>query len=293
MIFDICKPDIFFVQFLLSFDYDLTKSMLCLAISDDIHLLQFLRAKKYNVNNAMQAFEQCYLARKSYPKFVPDSYPNLNKVLQFLQTGYCYPLTGRDSDGCRIIFFQTRRLDAEKYSICDGLKFAIFIFTVLMEEEETQIAGIKYFYDDQDITIKHIMHPKDAVNFIDLIKNVPLGRTKAFHVINLPTIAYFTLEIIRGVLSEKLKSRLFLHRSWSKLEKSKHIDFRMLPKELGGLKPEAEIIKEFEALIIERWEKICEVYNKSDIDFTKVPSFKFRSNRSEKSNDQFKKLEID
>lgn len=110
---------------------------------DDVHLLQFLRAKKFNVHEATQTFERFYLARKKYSQFFPENSPNFERAMNFLKTGYCFPLSERDENGCRIVLVQTKRLDTSMYNIFDGIRLSMFVMAVLLEEEETQIAGVK------------------------------------------------------------------------------------------------------------------------------------------------------
>jgi hypothetical protein len=102
---------------------------------DDVHLLQFLRAKKFNMIDTMQTFERFYLARKRYPQFFTPDSPNFKRALEIFKTGYCYPLSGRDHEGCRVVVVQTKRLDMEKYSVFDGMRLSMFVLAVLMEEE--------------------------------------------------------------------------------------------------------------------------------------------------------------
>lgn len=261
--------------------------------NDDIHLLQFLRAKKYNMNDAMQTFERFYLARKKYPQFFPDQTPKFEKVMEFFKTGYCYPLPGRDSEGCRIVFVQTKRLNTEKHSVFDGIRLSIFVLAVLMEEEETQIAGVKLVYDQQDITAKHLMLPKDMMDFVDMVKTITAGRQKGSYVVNLPSIAHFLLELVRSALTEKLKNRLFLYHNWDELKESKQIDISMLPKEFGGTKPEAEILEDFAEYVQDKWDILFETAKKAELDWAKVPIDKIKSNQAEEVIGSFRKLEID
>lgn len=245
------------------------------------------------MNDTMQTFERFYLARKKYPQFFPDKTPNFERVMKFFKTGYCYPLPGRDSEGCRVVFVQTKRLDTEVNTIFDGIRLSIFVLAVLMEEEETQIAGVKMVYDQQDISAKHLMLPKDMMDFVDMVKTITAGRQKGSYVVNLPSIAHFLLELVRSALTEKLKSRLFLYHNWDELKESKQLDISMLPKELGGTKPEAEILKEFEDNVEKKWDILIDTAKKSELDWTKVPIDKLKANQAEEVIGSFRKLEID
>lgn len=241
----------------------------------------------------MKTYEQFYLAPKNYPRLIPDPDMELDNVLELLRTGYCYPLPDRDSDGCRILIVQSKRLNPDKHTLCDGTKFGLTLMLILLEEEETQIGGFKFIFDQRDITMKHLFMPKDAIDYADMVKNTSIGRLKGVYLVNLPTIAHFMVDLIRRALSKKLKERIHLFRTWNELENSKIIDNRILPKELGGIKPEAEMIKEFEIFVIQRLDIIRNMIQTYTIDYTKLPKDKIRSNWQDESVNSFRKLEID
>lgn len=197
------------------------------------------------MNDAFQTFDRYYLARKRYSQFfLPDS-PNFERAMDIFRSGHCYPLSERDEDGCRVLLTHTNRLDLNKYTLYDSIRLGMFICGVLMEEEETQICGIKWIYDHQDITTKHLMMPKDMLDFIDLVKSVSCGRQKGSYVLNLPPIAHFLLELATKAMTEKLRSRLFLFHNWEELKASNNFNIKLLPKEFGGEKSEAEMMKVF------------------------------------------------
>jgi hypothetical protein len=264
-------------------------------VLDDVHLLQFLRAKKYNMNDAMQTFERFYLARKRYAQFFPESSPNFDRAMKIFRSGYCYPLSGRDAEGCRVVLVQTKRLDLDHYTVFDGIRLSIFVMAALIEEEETQIAGVKVIYDHQDITSKHLLLPKDLMDFIDMVKTITAGRQKGSYIINLPSVAHFLLDLARNALTEKLKSRLFLYHSWDEMrEQCKDFDPKMLPKELGGGdKTELDMLKEFEALVESKLDVLQETAKKSELDWSKVPTDKLKAAQADEVIGSFRKLEID
>ncbi|KAG5670206.1 hypothetical protein PVAND_000484 [Polypedilum vanderplanki] len=263
---------------------------------DDVHLLQFLRAKKYNMNDATQTFERFYLARKKYAQFFPENSPNFDRAMKIFRSGYCYPLSGRDAEGCRIVLVQTKRLDLENYTVFDGIRLSIFVMAALIEEEETQISGVRVIYDHQDITSKHMLLPKDLMDFIDMVKTITAGRQKGSYIVNLPSIAHFLLDLARSALTEKLKSRLFLYHNWDEMkEQCKDFDFKMLPKELGGgEKTETEMLDEFEKFVEKKFDILQETAKKSELDWSKVPIDKLKAAQNDDEViGSFRKLEID
>lgn len=141
------------------------------------------------MDDAYLTMERAYLARKRYPQFFDGGTDE--KVKQLFNTGYCYPLSGRDKEGRKIILMQTRRLNTDIYSVYDAIRLFIYVATVLLEEEETQIAGIIFIFNHAGITLKHIMSPVDVRDFMDFVKNCSSARIKNSYVANLPSFANF------------------------------------------------------------------------------------------------------
>lgn len=71
---------------------------------DDVYLLQFLRAKKYNMSRAFETVENYYLSRKTCPELMRFDDACVNKSLDLRRTGCVYPLSGRDQEGRKIIW---------------------------------------------------------------------------------------------------------------------------------------------------------------------------------------------
>jgi CRAL/TRIO domain len=248
------------------------------------------------MNDTMQTFEKFYLARKQFPKFFPieSSDSSLERSMEVFRSGYCYPLSERDEEGCRVVLIQIKRLNTELYSIFDGIRLSILVMAVIMEEEETQISGVKLLFDDHDMTTKHLLMPKDMMDFVEMTQTVNAGRQKGSYVVNLPSIAHFLLDLVKGLLSEKLKSRLFIYHNWDELRASGDFNVKILPKELGGEKTEAEMMKDFESLCKEKWEVLTDTAKRSELDWTKVPIEKIKANTTDDGViGSFRKLEID
>lgn len=96
-------------------------------------MLQFLRVKKFNVEEAFKTLERSYLSRKRYPQFTDHDVTRLEKLFKL---GYCFPFPGRDSEGRKIILLQTGRLLVDEFTVYDAFKLFCYVVIVSMEEEE-------------------------------------------------------------------------------------------------------------------------------------------------------------
>lgn len=271
-----------FVIEVLVFQFDL--------LLDDCFLLQFLRAKKYSVDDAFQTFEKCFLAKKRYAQFFDQPEEVMAKALQLLETGYFLPLSGRDSAGRKIVLMRTKKADMDLYDSQDAMRLMVYIVSVLMEEEETQIGGLIFIFDHMDITLRHIMSPIDVKNFMSFVKNCACIRQKGNFVVNLPTFANYMIELFKTGLSEKLKQRVFILKNNDELKAL--IDPSMLPSEYGGLKTDMEMLEEFKKLAEEKSE-LTKLSLGAQIDWSKVPVEKIQPGDEVDPVGSFRKLEID
>jgi hypothetical protein len=242
------------------------------------------------MNDTFQAFERVYLAPKRYPQFFDYDMDGFNKVVELYKTGYCYPLTERDEDGRRIILVQTRKLDPDVYNSNDAVRILCFVITVLLEEEETQIAGVIFIFDHTDVTMRHAMSPSDLRDFMDFAKKCSACRQKGTYIMNLPSFANVLMELFKSVLSEKLRKRLFLLKSSDELKS--FFDPAILPKHYGGVRTEAEMMEDFMKLREQRRNNMMRIL-KFEIDWSKVPHDKIWSNDEDDTVGSFRKLEID
>lgn len=218
---------------------------------DDKFLLQFLRTKKFRMNKATELFENYMLLKHSNPRYDFND-AAISKLWALYETGVAYPLTERDEEGRRIIFVQTRKLDPKLFSATDALQLLTWIAKVILEEEETQIAGIITIIDQSEISFNHLrlLSMRDAIDFVSVVRNGSVGRQKGMYLVSLPGFASFMLEIGKKAAGEKLKKRIHLVENMKAMKGL--IDPKLLPLELGGEIPEAEMMSTFKKLAEER-----------------------------------------
>lgn len=214
----------------------------------------------------------------------------MEKMFKLFDIGYCYPLLGRDDEGRKIILIQTGRLDVDVFSTHDAVRLLIYIVTALLEEEETQIAGIMFILNHADATIRHAISPVDLLDLMDLSKKCSAVRQKGTITMNLPTFGVVLFELFRSVLSEKLKKRLVLLKSSDDLKN--HVNLSMLPKEYGGTTSEAEMLENFLQFRESKRENLQMLLD-AKIDWDNVNQDKIWSNHDEEGIGSFRKLEID
>jgi CRAL/TRIO domain len=183
------------------------------------------------------------LAKKITPEFFDLSLTKFETMMKLFDAGYCCPLSERDSEGRKIVMFITRNWDTDTFTTGDAIRLLIYVLSVLLEEEETQISGISCVFDHKNLSLSHLFSPLDISKLMHFAKNGSRARLKDNFVINLPIFAAFMVELFTKTLNEKLSKRVFVLKSDDCLKK--HIDPSILPKEYGGSKTQAEMMQDF------------------------------------------------
>uniref|UniRef100_A0A8D8DWI5 Clavesin-1 n=1 Tax=Culex pipiens TaxID=7175 RepID=A0A8D8DWI5_CULPI len=213
--------------------------------TDALFLLRFLRSKKYSFNAASECLERFLAARMVHPQWLTNldiQDPELNALVT---AGYLYPLPERDAHGRTIIFNETVQFDATKFKASHATRAHQLVFESLYDQQEVQCAGIVHVYDVSGMTMAQLS--LISLNEIKTLaeymaKATPL-RIREFHFINTPGATLALVNIVMQFLSEKLRKRVFCHRSWDELYTK--VDRKLLPKEHGGQTPKAECIEVF------------------------------------------------
>lgn len=137
-------------------------------------LLRFLRERKFNVDEAFRLLEKSFLALARLPRFC-DFTEDFGMVEQMFAAGCCYPLMERDEQGRRIILIQNDRVDPDTFTAYNGMKLLSYVLNVLLEEEETQIAGCVFITNLSNVSIRHSLTvtPADCLEIVKLMQNFP------------------------------------------------------------------------------------------------------------------------
>lgn len=248
---------------------------------------------KFNVDQACQRFERNFLVQKVLPDYYDiDFDKEFERAITFFESGFCYPLPDRDALGRRIIVLRQGKRDCDQYSSVDVVKLVRFAVSMVLEEEENQIAGFIMLLDYEDMTIKHLLSPIDLKVGMEYLKSCTGMRHKQYFLVNMSKVSQMAVELCKTFMSEKMKSRITILNDKSDIENN-FKSLSMLPKEFGGVKPEAEIVKDF----IENFKTHREIFKLSfqaEINWDKVPADKITAEDYQFDEiGSFRKLQID
>ena len=115
--------------------------------TDNVFLLRFLRAQKFNVDKSAALLEQYLLMREKHPHWfkklgdVED-----DGVSELMDSGFVLFLPGRDSAGRRVLLNCVSRIDTASRTNSDMMRAISASLETVMEDEETQIRGVTYIF---------------------------------------------------------------------------------------------------------------------------------------------------
>lgn len=239
------------------------------------------------MSDVFQTYERTYLSTKRFPQFFEVDVQSSMKVFK---CGSCYPLSGRDENGCKIVLIRMGQMDLKTNTTYDYIRLFCYTLTVLLQEEETQIAGLVAIFDFANAGLQHILSPMDLLDFMKFVNSCGIVRKKRAIFMNFPSFGNIFLTMLKSLLSKKLKSRLFIIKNLNELQKL--VNPKLLPKEYGGIKPEAEMMQDFLDLRDHHKESLQKLLS-FKLDWSRIPHEKIFWTDADEKVGSFRRLEID
>ncbi|KAL3860414.1 hypothetical protein ACJMK2_010538 [Sinanodonta woodiana] len=203
--------------------------------TDTHFLLSMLRARKFSQLGARELLVNYWTKQMESPEWFVGADPGSEESLQILRAGpTLVPLPGRDKYGRRILLFKVGNLDTSEkfYNTASYIRAFHFLGDRLLLDEKTQVNGIVLLADFMDVTLKQqlwlgVDNLRKVLKYLQ--KSVPV-RLKELHFFNLGPFFDAIFATIKSFLSEKLRSRVFIH-SRGLVTVYNHVDMSMLPSE--------------------------------------------------------------
>ncbi|XP_066594764.1 clavesin-2 isoform X2 [Prorops nasuta] len=224
--------------------------------TDAVFLLRFLRTKKFSLPLAQEMLER-YLTIRQLQRHWFQSLdiedPDLEAIID---SGYLVPMLERDNNGRQVIMSCAGRFDPYKYTSAQMARTHSLVVEALMDDEMNQVHGYTYINDESGLTMGHLStwSLTDIRTLLRCIQNSTPMRHKETHFINIPSFAAKIIEFAISLLNDKLKNRVFVHKSIDELKES--IDAKILPKEYGGQVPLSEMIESLKKKLRQKREEI-------------------------------------
>lgn len=223
---------------------------------DSNFLLRFLRQKKFSVPMAQETLLKYIAMRQQHPLWFHDTTVADPMVLDLVNRGVAFALPGRDKAGRRVMFTIGGNIDPNYHTSESVMKAIMLTFESFLEDEETQIRGFSHVLDESGITLSHLVlwNPSEISRIFGICEKAMPMRHKRLDFVRLPALLNYVYEFATNFMSEKLRSRIKLHKDSAHL--SDGVDPKILPREYGGEIPLADMIQMFKAEIAARGPRV-------------------------------------
>ncbi|XP_063697300.1 tyrosine-protein phosphatase non-receptor type 9 isoform X2 [Culicoides brevitarsis] len=190
--------------------------------------LKFLFARKFDVNRAVQLFEQHELTRLREGLY--NINPMTTDLLTELQTGKFTILPERDASGAAIALFTANLHNPEGVSHKCTLQGIVYQLDAALLDIQTQKAGLVFIYDMSQSRYSNFDYELSH-KILTLLKGQYPARLRKVLIVTAPLWFKAPFKILRLFVKEKLRDRVF---TVSVPQLSLHLPRSSLPRRLGG-----------------------------------------------------------
>ncbi|CAH2104808.1 unnamed protein product [Euphydryas editha] len=227
------------------------------ARQDDQWLVAFLRGCKYSLERTKEKLDLYYSLRSLAPELFSVR-PNDKLFNEIMDLGTYLILPKRTTpDAPRIAIVRPGTYNPEKYKITDIFSVSILLQRILLMEDDTVVvSGFRTILDLEGVTLAHYlqMTPTIMKKMAVLSQDASPMRMKGTHYINTPAGFESVFNVIKNLLNEKNRQRLYVHNKNYEEMYSHGISKDVLPVEYGG---NGGTIAE----IIQHWKNQVEKYS--------------------------------
>lgn len=224
--------------------------------TDNSFLLRFLRMKKFEVGDTIKVLDKYLKMRSQNQSWFANLDINEPKLNQLITDGYCFVLPQRDSKGRKVVYSRAAAMDASLYTATDVMRAHLLTFEALLEDEDVQVNGVTYVFDERDVNWSHISvwTPSEVSKAFSCCERALPLRHREIHFAHLPWTMSLVFQFAKSLLSQKLRERFRTHANFDKL--AEHIPASILPAEAGGRVPMSEMIDQWKAVLVDRRETV-------------------------------------
>lgn len=203
---------------------------------DSKFLLMFLRARKFDLDKALQLYVNYHLFRHKHADILRDL--SFKSVEHVLHSQVIRVLDARCRDGSRALCVSPANWDSASFPFLDNFRATFLVLDRLIQEEETQVNGFSVLYDFTGSSLMNMLKvaQSDLITkgvLIELLQEAFPARFKGVHLLHQPWYISIVLSVIKPFMKQKLRERIHSHGENSE-SLHRYVDPLNLPPELGG-----------------------------------------------------------
>lgn len=228
----------------------------CLKGVPDEFLVRFLRVQKTDPSKAADVLDKYVTFRTTSPQWFHGLDVQDPKLQDLISRGYLFVLPRPDSQGRRVIFSRASVMDPEKFTSVDVMRAHLLTYEALLMEENCQINGVSYIFDEKDTYWAQlsIWTPSVVAKALGCSERALPIRHRDAYMISMPWAIGIVYRFARSLLSAKIRERM--HTCDTIEEAKRFVPEEILPAEYGGEVPVQDMVKEWLATLEERRERI-------------------------------------
>ncbi|KAG1677098.1 Clavesin-2 [Nymphon striatum] len=206
--------------------------------SDESFILRFLRARKFDIQEAFALYGRYFEFRQLNPKLFHCFNAAESDIKQALLDGFPGMLPTCDENGRQVMVIYPANWDHERYTLISIYRAILLSLEKQIEKEDVQINGFVIIVDWSEFAFKQSsqINPRILKLMVEGLQDCFPARFAGIHFISQPWYVEAILTVIRPFLKEKAKSKIFVHGN-NLTTLHNHISSDYLPAEFGGSGP--------------------------------------------------------
>ncbi|XP_050302175.1 alpha-tocopherol transfer protein-like [Anthonomus grandis grandis] len=192
----------------------------------------FLIVNKFNLEKCKKRLENYFTIRKEIPDLYVEKHPNLEHMRSIAQTVYIIPLPKLTPSLSRVTIMKLKDLDPEKFVALNFFAHSYNIVEIRIREDVVLTDTI--VYDMEGIQLSHLLKLRIGAikKSTTVLEKVFSSRVEGIHYINLPASMQVFVNLVKTMLKEKIRKRIYVHKNLESLHE--HLTQSILPKDYGG-----------------------------------------------------------
>lgn len=201
---------------------------------DARYLLGFLRARKFSQLGARELLENYWTVRTKYSDWYDGVDSSDNRIQDIIKQGVYIPLPGRDKEGRKLVIVRLGAMDpkGKMNTFEDVMRANLALFDYILLDEDIQVNGLVFVIDMTGFSRHHFVSTgmENTKKCMIVTQKALPGRIKELHYYNTGAVFESIFNMIRPMMSEKLRNRVHVHGQNLSSVYDK-IDQCMLPEE--------------------------------------------------------------
>ncbi|XP_045191451.1 alpha-tocopherol transfer protein-like [Mercenaria mercenaria] len=202
--------------------------------TDARYLLGFLRARKFSQLGARELLENYWTVRTKYSDWYNGVSTSDNRIQDIIKQGVYIPLPGRDREGRKLVIVRLGAMDpkGKVNTFEDVMRANLALFDYILLDENIQVNGLVFVIDMTGFSRHHFVSTgmENTKKCMIVTQKALPGRIKELHYYNTGAVFESIFNMIRPMMSEKLRNRVHVHGQNLSSVYDK-IDKCMLPEE--------------------------------------------------------------